>query len=176
MPKRNKFSRSHYNLLTCNMGELIPIYCDEVLPGDIWQHRISALIRLSAQVYPVMHPVRVRMHSWYVPYRLIWDDYEDFFTGGNDGDQTPSHPYLTLTNPAEGSLHDYLGFPPGTYSRTVNVLFHRAYAKIYNEHYRDQDLITELTIDTTSGEDTTTSTSVKKVAWEKDRFTTSRTT
>jgi hypothetical protein len=158
------------------MGELIPIYCDEVIPGDIWQHRVSALIRLNAQVYPVMHPVRVRIHSWYVPNRLIWDDYEDFFTGGNDGDQTPTHPYITLASVTEGSLHDYLGFPPGTYSASANALFFRAYQKIYNEHYRDQDLITEATISTESGADSTTSTSIKKVAWEKDRFTTARTT
>jgi hypothetical protein len=175
MPKRNRFSRSHYNLLTMNMGELIPVYCDEVIPGDIWQHRISALIRLSAQVYPVMHPVRVRIHSWYVPLRLIWDDYEDFFTGGNDGDQTPTHPYKSVTNPTEGSLYDYLGLVPGTYQIAFNILYARAYQKIYNEHYRDQDLVTEATISTDSGIDTTTSVSVKKVAWEKDRFTTART-
>jgi hypothetical protein len=175
MPKRNRFSRSHYNLLTMNMGELIPIYCDEVIPGDIWQHRVSALMRLSAQVYPVMHPVRVRIHSWYVPLRLIWDDYEDFFTGGNSGDETPAVPYITVTNPTEGSLWDYLGLPPGTYSRNMVAFFVRAYQKIYNEHYRDQDLITEVTIDTTSGADTTTSESVQKVAWEKDRLTTCRT-
>lgn len=179
MPKRNKFSRSHYKLLTMNMGELIPIYCDEVLPGDIWRQRTSAMIRMSPLVKPVMHPVRCRIHHWYVPTRLIWEDYEDFFTGGNDGDQVPVHPYISLgTTPAEGALSDYLGIPPGTYASAlkVNALFFRAYAKIYNEHYRDQDLVTELTIDETSGADTTTSTAIQKVAWEKDRFTTARTT
>jgi hypothetical protein len=174
MPKRNKFSRSHYNLLTMNMGELIPIYCDEVIPGDIWRHRTSALIRCTPQLHPVMHPVNVRIHSWFVPLRLIWDDYEDFFTGGNDGDQTPTHPYINLTSVSEGSLYDYLGFPPGTYTFDANALFLRAYNKIYNEHYRDQDLCTETTIDTTSGEDTTTTDSIQKVSWEKDRLTTCR--
>lgn len=176
MPKRNKFSRSHYNLLTCNMGELIPIYADEVLPGDVWQHRTSALIRLSPQVYPTMHPVRIRVHHWYVPSRLIWDDYEDFFTGGNDGMQTPTHPYINFTNPvAEGSLLDYLGVAPGAhYSPFVNALPVRAYNMIYNEHYRDQDLITEAAISTASGADATTAQGIHKVAWEKDRFTTAR--
>lgn len=178
MPKRNKFSRSHYNLLTCNMGELIPVYWDEVLPGDIWQQRTSALIRLSAQVYPTMHPVRIRMHHWYVPIRLIWEDYEDFFTGGNDGNEMPGHPYITYPDPVvEGSLHDYMGIPPGSHSYyRANALPFRAYAKIYNEHYRDQDLISELIIDETSGSDTTTNMDIVKVAWEKDRFTTARTT
>ena len=154
MPKRNKFPRSHYHITTMNMGELVPIYCDEVLPGDIWQHRISALVRVGAQVYPTMHPVRVRIHSWFCPLRLIWDDYEDFFTGGNDGDQTPTHPYISAgTTVAAGSLYNYLGLPNGTYSAApkFNALFIRAYQKIYAEHYRDQDLITEPTISTASG-------------------------
>lgn len=178
MPKRNKFSRSHYNLLTMNMGELIPIYCDEVIPGDIWQQRTSALIRVSPQVKPTMHPVRVRIHHWYVPYRLIWDDYEDFFTGGNDGNQTPVHPFKVVGFVGEGTLYDYLGIPPGTYPENVNInaLFVRAYNKIYNEHYRDQDLISELTINNGSGVDATTDVDIQKVAWEKDRFTTCRST
>lgn len=179
--KRNKFSRSHYNLLTCNMGELVPIYWDEVIPGDIWQMRTSALIRVSPQVKPTMHPVRVRVHHWFCPYRLIWDDYEDFFTGGQDGDQTPLHPYTqhvgTLNS---GTIWDYLGVPVGSYgaAKNVNVLPLRAYNKIYNEHYRDQDLIPEVDISTSGGgiSDTTTAQALQFVAWEKDRFTTCRST
>jgi hypothetical protein len=177
MPKRNKFSRSHYNLLTMNMGELIPIYCDEVIPGDIWQQRTSALIRVSPQVKPTMHPVRVRIHHWYVPTRLIWDDYEDFYTGGQDGTETPTHPYYSIGSTVnEGSLFDYLGYPPGTYpyGQNINALFLRAYQTIYNEHYRDQDLISEYPVAKTSGLDSTTNENVRKVAWEKDRFTTAR--
>ena len=178
MPKRNKFSRSHYNLMTCNMGELIPVYWDEVLPGDVWQQRTSALIRLSAQVYPTMHPVRIRLHHWYIPTRLIWEDYEDFFTGGDDGTVTPQHPHINYPDPVvEGSLFDYMGIPTGSHTNvTCNALPFRAYAKIYNEHYRDQDLCSEKVIDLTSGVDTTTDTDVQKVAWEKDRFTTCRST
>lgn len=179
MPKRNKFSRSHYKLLTMNMGELIPIYCDEVIPSDIWQHRTSALIRVSPQVYPTMHPVRVRIHNWYVPTRLLWDDYEDFFTGGQDGTETPTHPYIQLgTTINDGSIYDYLGIPTGTYSTglKLNALFIRAYNLIYNEHYRDQDLAPEMDISTASGADTTTAKNIKKVSWEKDRLTTARTT
>lgn len=179
MPKRNKFSRSHYNLLTMNMGELIPIYCDEVLPGDVWQHRTSALIRVSPQVKPTMHPVKVRVHHWYVPTRLMWDDYEDFFTGGLDGDQTPEHPYVqAAAQIAEGSLFDYLGLPSGNYTtaQKVNALFVRAYNMIYNEHYRDQDLVTELTVSKESGLDEDTDTDIQKVSWEKDRLTTARLT
>lgn len=178
MPKRNKFSRSHYNLLTCNMGELIPIYWDEVIPGDIWQHRTSALIRLNAQVYPVMHPVKVRIHHWYVPYRLLWEDYEDFFTGGNDGTETPGFPRMAPTGTVTaGELLNYLGLPVGTPTAQIfNAMPVRAYTKIYNDHYRDQDLITELTMSVASGVDGTTNRTLQNVSWEKDIFTTARTT
>ena len=83
--KRNKFSLSHYKLLTMDMGNLIPISWFEALPGDSIQQSTSALIRVSPLLSPVMHPVRVRIHHWFVPNRLIWDDWEDFITGGPNG-------------------------------------------------------------------------------------------
>ena len=65
--KRSKFSLSHYKLLSCDMGELVPIALTEVLPGDTIQQATSALIRCSPLIAPVMHPVHVRIHHWYVP-------------------------------------------------------------------------------------------------------------
>lgn len=176
--KRNKFSLSHYKLLTQDMGELIPLTWYEALPGDSIQQSTSALIRVSPLLSPVMHPVRVRIHHWFVPNRLIWDDWEDFITGGPDGTSVPTHPYKNLTAVTEGSLRDYLGAPvDASYSPSlaVNVLPFRAYALIWNEFYRDQDLETELTVTTTSGVDSTTASTVQNVSWEKDYFTTART-
>ena len=83
--KRNKFSLSNYKLLTCNQGELVPIGLTEVLPGDTLQQATTALIRLSPLLAPVMHPVHARIHHWFVPHRLVWDDWEDFITGGPPG-------------------------------------------------------------------------------------------
>ena len=65
--RRHKFSLSHYKLLTCNMGELIPLTWFDVLPGDSIQHASSLLVRLSPLLAPVMHPVRIRVHHFYVP-------------------------------------------------------------------------------------------------------------
>jgi len=65
--KRNKFSLSNYKLLSCDMGELVPIGLHEVLPGDTFQQSSSALIRVSPLLAPVMHPVRIRIHHWFVP-------------------------------------------------------------------------------------------------------------
>lgn len=173
--KRSKFSLSNYKLLSCNQGPLIPIGHFEVLPGDSIQMSTSMLCRAAPLVAPVMHPVHVRVHHWFVPYRLLMDDWEDFITGGPDGNDATVFPYMTITNPAEGSLADYLGVPTGTYTTPqISALPYRAYAKIYNENYRDQDLTTELVCSTAAGADGSTNRSLVNCAWEKDYFTSAR--
>ncbi len=174
--RRSKFSLSHYRLLTCDMGKLIPVTWFEALPGDTIQQATSMLIRVSPLLSPVMHPVRVRLHHFFVPYRLIWEDWEDFITGGADGNNADTPPYVGCASVAEGDIFDYLGVPPASYSPDLDVsaLPLRAYQSIYNEHYRDQDLVTEKVIDLTDGEDTTTDTDIQNISWEKDYFTTAR--
>lgn len=178
MMKRNKFGLSHYKLATFNMGKLVPLTWFEVIPGDSIQQITSALIRVQPLNAPVMHPVRCRIHHWLIPLSQIWDDYEDFFTGGEDGLQTPTHPYLDLGTVNEGDLLDYLGIPPAAYggggNMEVSALPLRAYQLVWREMYRDQQLVTAPTIDTTSGADSTTTTTLQSVAWEKDYFTTCR--
>lgn len=177
--KRNKHSLSHYKLLSCDQGQLVPIGLQEVLPGDTFRHSTSALIRVSPLATPVMHPVRARIHHFFVPHRLVWDDWEDFITGGPDGLNASVFPTITTTvgtGYAVGSLGDYLGVPPSVPSLEVSALPFRAYALIYNEFYRDQDLNTALTIDTSSGPDTTTNIALQKACWERDRFTLARAT
>lgn len=170
--KRSKFSLSHYKLLTCDMGELVPIGLTEVLPGDTVQQATSLLVRVSPLVSPVMHPVHVRVHHWFVPNRLVWAGWEDFITGGPDGMNSDIVPSIANPN-VEGGLGDYLGLVPGA-GGLVNAMPFRAYALIWNEWYRDQDLQTELPISTASGTDTTTPTSLQHCAWEKDYFTSAR--
>jgi hypothetical protein len=172
MRKRSKFDLSHYKQFTCNQGELVPIAVQEVLPGDSFQMSTSALIRLSPLVAPVMHPVHATIQHFFVPYRLIMDDWESFITGGETGADSTTFPTITLT-PSSGSLSDYFGLPLGT-SIEVNALPFRAYSLIYNEFFRDQDLQTALTIDTSDGADSTTNTTLQKVNWGKDRFTSSK--
>lgn len=175
--KRNKFSLSNYKLLTADMGNLVPINLTEVLPGDSIQQATSALIRMSPLLAPVMHPVEVRIHHWFVPTRLIWDDFEKFITGGPDNDDATVPPYVELQN-AKSTLADYLGVPvpdvdPNTIM-TVSALPFRAYHTIWNEYYRDQDLQTEQTVLKTSGEDNTVYNYLKRICWEKDYFTSAR--
>jgi len=175
--KRSKFSLSNYKLLTMDMGKLIPISWFEALPGDSIQQATSCLIRVSPLLAPVMHPVRVRLHHWFVPNRLIWEDWEDFITGGDDGNFTATTPRFELSAVAEGSLYDYIGVPvDAAYSPDLDVsaLPIRAYNAIYNTHYRDQDLVTELVNSVASGADVTSNTAIQNVSWEKDYFTTAR--
>lgn len=177
--KRNKFSLSNTKLATFDMGELVPVGLTEVLPGDTIQQATSALIRVTPLNAPVMHPVHVRIHHWFVPHRLVWTDWENFITGGPDGLNASTFPTITVntgTGFAVGSLADYLGVPTGVDDLPVSAIPFRGYAKIWNEWYRDQDLQTALTIDLTDGADTTTNTTLQNVCWEKDYFTSARLT
>lgn len=176
--KRSKQNLSCYKLASMDMGKLYPIHCQEVLPGDTIQQATSALIRLSPQLAPVMHPTKMHIHHFFVPYRLIWDDWEDFITKGRDGLQAPAFPTIEFGGGGllVGELGDFLGLPTGINLTTANgmapsALPFRAYQLIANEYYRDNQLITPYVIDTTSGVDTTTAIGLQNVAWEKDPFT-----
>lgn len=173
--KRSKFSLSNYKLFSCDMGEIIPCGLTEVLPGDTIQQATNALLRCSPLLAPVMHPVRVRIHHWFVPHRIVWDEWEDFITGGPDGMNMSEFPTITFAEGVQvGSLADYLGIPVEVPNLEVSALPFRAYALIFNEWYRDQDLIDPLDVSLDSGADTVTSTDLQFCAWEKDYFTSSR--
>lgn len=184
--KRNKFNLSCTKLATMAMGKIYPVFWGETLPGDTWQMSTAALVRAVALNAPIFHQVIVRIHHWFVPNRLIWDDsggaetgFEAFITGGSDGTKTPEHPHIDLGTVSEGDLLDYMGIPPGAYggggNMEVNALPVRAYNLIFNEWYADQQLTTARTIDKTDGADSTSTTTIASACWEKDYFTTSRT-
>ena len=166
---------SHEKKLSFNQGYVVPIGCIEALPGDIFQHKVAALLRTQPMLAPVMHTATVKIHHWFVPLRLIWDDFEKFITGGKDGLDASVAPTLDTGTIVSGDLSNHLGLPAGA-SLSVSALPFRAYAHIWNEYYRDQDLQTELPISTASGVDTTTSKVLKRACWEKDYFTSARPT
>lgn len=175
--KRSKHSLSHFRNMTFNMGELVPCGLIEVLPGDSVQMATSLLIRTSPLLAPVMHPVHVRIHHWFVPHRLVWTDWQNFITGGADGLNASVFPTITPNTGsgyAVGSLADYLGVPTGVDDLPHSAIPFRAYSLIWNEFYRDPVLQTALTIDLTDGADTTTNITLQNVCWEKDYFTAAR--
>lgn len=164
--KRQKHNLSNYKLTTLNMGQLVPVQVQEVLPGDSMQLETSALVRCSPMLAPVMHPTTIRLHHWFVPNRVLWDGWEDFITGGPNNDNADTIPQITLTQEMiDTQLPDYMGIPP-TVDLKVNALPFRAYNLIYNEFYRDQDLQTTL--------NTPDQVELMNIAWGKDYFTTAR--
>jgi len=156
--KRHKHNLSHYRLMDANLGLLYPISCMEVLPGDTFRQSSTALVRMATLVTPVMHPVKVSIHHWFVPNRIIWSDWEAFITNRLD----TTLPTITNTTTV-GTLPDYLGVAP--HAGDINALPVYAYNKIYNEFYRDQDLSAERLED----DDT-----IAMASWQKDYFTTAR--
>lgn len=177
MRRRSKHNLSHMKLLTSAMGYICPIQCQEVLPGDSFLQDTSIFMRTMPLVAPVMHPVYVSIHSWYVPTRLLWSEFEDFITGGPDGRSTPMPPTIEFSPQKYkiGELADYLSVPEiKTNTVRVSALPFRAYNFIYNEKYRDQDLLSEQPVSLGSGLDTVTNINLLRAAWTKDYFTLAR--
>lgn len=180
--KKSLFNLTHEVKLTCNMGNLVPCICQEVIPGDSWRLRSDMVLRLMPLIAPMMHRVDCYIHYFYVPTRLLWREFDKFLTGGKDGTATVAHPYITndrldqAGQDVAGSLSDYLGLPvgqlgSGSTSDKFSALPFRAYALVYNEWYRDENLINEVGFSDGNGEDTTTNLELLKRAWRKDYFT-----
>lgn len=145
---RSKFDRSHQLLTTINEGDLVPIYCDEVLPGDTAKVRLNGLIRMSTPIYPVMDNAYMDTYFFFVPCRLLWEHWENMF-GENETDywaekteySTPKCTIGGVSGLNNGSIGDYFGLPTGVKKGIkVNALPARAYAMIYNEWFRDENL------------------------------------
>lgn len=180
--KHSKFNLSHENKLTCGMGTLVPFMCMETVPGDRFRCQSDMILRMMPLIAPMMHKVDVFMHYFFVPTRIIWKNFDTFLTGGKDGNQTVAHPFIsqshsqvTTANMNEGSLADYLGFPNletiDWETTPVDALPFRAYSAVYNEWYRDENLIDEIGCSDGDGEDTTTNLTLQRRAWHKDLFT-----
>lgn len=141
----NKFDLSHDVKCTFNMGELVPVLCSEVLPGDSWYIRPENFLRMAPLVSPVMHEIIVDTHYFFIPNRLLWAGWEDFISPP-DGYTPVATPYITKGGYGivKGDLGDYLGYPlnPGQ-DYQVSALPVAAYFLVYDEFYRDQNLQAE---------------------------------
>lgn len=135
-------------MTTMNEGELVPIYMDEVLPGDTARVQLNGLIRMSTPIYPIMDNCYMDTYFFFVPSRLLWDHFENMF-GENDTNywaekteySTPTCTIGGTSGLANGSIGDYFGLPTEvTNALKVNALPARAYAMIYNEWFRDENI------------------------------------
>ena len=171
--QRSTFDRSHGLKTTFNAGELVPIFCDESLPGDTFSCNLTAFARLATPIHPTMDNAYMDSFFFAVPVRLVWDDFEEFMgetktykaPGSSRLDGTPDFtvaapipPTITAggSGEAEQSLSDYFGIPTKVAGLEFSALWHRAYTLVWNDWFRDENLQAPKTILTTSGADATT--------------------
>lgn len=135
-------------MTTINEGDLVPIYCDEVLPGDTVKVHLNGLIRMSTPIYPIMDNCYMDTYFFFVPCRLLWEHWENML-GENDTNywaekteySTPTCTIGGKSGMKNGTIGDYFGLPTEiTNAIKVNALPARAYAMIYNEWFRDENL------------------------------------
>ena len=176
--QRSVFDRSHDYKTTMDAGYLIPFFVDEVLPGDTFKLRVNAFVRMNTLVAPFMDNVFMDTFFFFVPSRLVWDNWQRFCgEQKNPGDSTdfliPSlQGSNTFTN---GSIFDYMGLPTGVVINPtitpINALPFRAYNLIYNEWFRDENLIDSIPVNTGDGPDLVTDYKLRKRAKRHDYFT-----
>jgi hypothetical protein len=180
-PQSSTFDLSHQKKLSAKMGELVPIFCMETVPGDQFRINTSQLLRMAPMLAPIFHQITVYQHFFFVPNRLLWDNWEGFITGGEDGYNSSVRPHFVTTGAANGTVSDYMGIPENVYSGGLNIsaLPFSAYGTIYNEYYRDQNLITPLDVKCVDGNNTANDLltiangACLKRAWQHDYFTSS---
>ena len=110
-PGLSAFDLSYTKTFTCDMGQLVPVMCDEMVPGDIFKVGNQAVLRMQPLLAPILHEINVYTHYFFVPYRLLWDHWEDFITGGVEGNLSYQLPIWHPGVYTQNSIWDYLGFP-----------------------------------------------------------------
>lgn len=158
---RSRFQRNSDNKTTFNTGDLIPVYLDEVLPGDTHQVDVACVMRMATPIFPVMDNAFCDFYFFFVPNRLLWEHWKEFMGENKETAWTPKTEYSIpqVTAPkggwAEGTLADYLGLPTKVEGISVSALPGRAYGLIYNEWFRNQNVtqptLVEVTDATTTG-------------------------
>ena len=177
-PQHNTFDLSHSRKFSMSIGKITPTAIIECVPGDSFNVKTTQLLRFAPLIAPIMHQSSMYCHFFFVPNRLLWDNWEEYITGGEDaadpGYTAPVFPYYedpTGLGIANGSLADYLGLPTVVTTEKISCLPFLAYNKIYNEYYRDQNLIDKLTDSATDGKQTGNVPSLQNRAWQHDYFT-----
>ena len=156
---RSSFNRSHGLKTTFDAGKLIPIFVDEALPGDTFNLRMSGFGRLATPLFPFMDNLFLDTHFFFVPYRLIWNNWERFNGAQDNPDDSTDYLVPTIEAPvagwSNGTIADYFGLPTEVAGITTSSLPFRAYRLIFNEWFRDQNLQDSLDITLGDGPDST---------------------
>lgn len=175
-PKKNTFDLTHDVKMSGKMGILMPNCVAEAVPGDKFDIAADVFLRFAPLIAPVMHRIDVSCHYFFVPNRLLWENWEAFIVN----EQTGGLPYLTMDGTEtddQKRLADYLGVPPcppAGAQLNVSALPFAAYQMVYNEYYRDQNLVAEVPFQLVDGNNNINKTNLlelRKRAWEHDYFT-----
>lgn len=176
-PRRNAFNLSYSVKTTMDMGKLYPICIQEMVPGDTFRLGNEVVINLQPMNSPAYINLNWYAYAFFVPYRVLWDEFETFITKGQSGDETIALPKFeikdNITDDAfkYNTLWDYFGFPvgvkPSGFSAPVDFPW-RAYNMIWNEYFRDENLQDEIGVSPT---DENFNFGLKNVNWSKDYFT-----
>ncbi len=152
---RSRFDRSSSLKTSFNVGDVIPFFLDEVLPGDTFSVDTSKVVRMQTLLTPMMDNVYLDTYYFFVPNRLVWNHWKEFCGENNESAWIPETDYYMpqITSPAKtgwtvGTLADYFGIPTGVPGLSVSALPFRAYALIMNEWFRDQNLQDPLVVPT----------------------------
>lgn len=152
---RSTFNRNSSIKTSFNVGDIIPFYLDEVLPGDTFNVNTSKVVRLQTLLTPVMDNIYLDTYYFFVPNRIVWEHWKQFNGENTASAWIPQTEYEVpqITSPATtgwevGTIADYFGIPTGKPNLSVNALPFRAYALIINEWFRDQNLQQPLNIPT----------------------------
>jgi len=183
-PNKNFFDLTHDVKLSANMGELVPILTLECVPGDKFDIGCESIVRFAPMTAPVMHRMDVTMHYFFVPNRILWDNWERFITNNGPNGTGPElvAPYMPLKEgyhtPQQQLFMDYLGVPPNNTSTqaVISALPLAAYQCVYDAYYRDQNLIPGFDfkcIDGNNFSNRDNLTQLRYRAWEHDYFTAS---
>jgi len=160
---RSKFDSQKSYKTTFDAGYLVPVYCDEVLPGDTINLNMTAFARLATPLFPVMDNMHLDSFFFFVPNRLIWSNWQKFMGERTpDPDSSIDYTVPEMTSPAGGyavgSLQDYMGLPTAGQITGSNTVTHcsfwpRAYNLIWNEWFRDENLQDSVVVDLDDGPD-----------------------
>lgn len=177
---RSSFDVQTNHKTAFDSGYLIPIYEDEVLPGDSFNLRMTAFIRLATPIVPIMDNLHVETFFFFCPYRLLWTNFVKMMGEQDNPADSISYTVPQKVSPASGytigSLGDYFGLPTvgqvaGANTVTHSALYHRAYALAWNQWFRDENLQNSVVVDKGDGPDTTTSAVLLRRGKRKDYFT-----
>lgn len=155
---RSAFDRSHTYKTTFDAGYLVPVFVDEALPGDTFNVSMTAFARLATPLHPFMDNMYLTSFFFAVPLRLIWSNFQKFMGEQVNPDDPTDYVTPKVTAPATtgfavGSLYDYFGLPTGVPEYVVNNFLARAYNRIYNDWFRDQNLQDSVVVDVDDGPD-----------------------